>query len=161
MFVSRTDRHVELNGFDDPRLRHLKIGVQMIGDDFSNTPPAHALTNRGMVENVRGFMVYGDYASDSPARPIVDAVSDGDIDVAIVWGPVAGYFAATAAHSLRLQPVAPLIDGPTLPMMFDISMGVSKDNRALRREIDASLDRNRPAIRAVLAKYHVPTIDPT
>src|SRR6185437_16735276 len=61
VFVTRRDRHLDIRSLDDPRLRHLRIGVQLIGDDFSNTPPAHALARRGIVQNVRGYPVQGNY----------------------------------------------------------------------------------------------------
>jgi mxaJ protein len=159
VFVTRLDRRLELEGFDDERLKTLRIGVQMIGDDFSNTPPAHSLARRGIVQNVRGFMVYGDYATDSPPRGIIDAVAKDDIDVAVVWGPLAGYFARKSKPQLALQTVTPLIDGPMLPMTFDISMGVRKEDRALRRELDDVLERNRDAIRKLLGEYGVPMIE--
>ena len=100
VFVTRADRGLDIGSFDDPRLRTLKIGVQMIGDDCVNTPPAHALARRGIIDNVRGYMLYGDYAQPNPPAAIVEAVAAGDIDVAVVWGPLAGYFAAPAAHPL-------------------------------------------------------------
>src|SRR4051812_10916750 len=59
--VARASRHLDIRSLDDPRLKQLTIGVQMIGDDFANTPPAHALSERGCIQNVRGFTVYGDY----------------------------------------------------------------------------------------------------
>src|ERR1700744_6644288 len=46
-----------IESLDDPALKTLKIGVQLIGKDATNTPPVHALAHRGIVENVRGFMV--------------------------------------------------------------------------------------------------------
>ena len=63
----------------------------------SNTPPAHALARRGIVANVRGYMLYGDYARPNPPAEIVRAVERGEVDVALVWGPLAGYFAAQLA----------------------------------------------------------------
>src|SRR5204863_223733 len=78
---------------DDPRLRGLRVGVQLIGNDGVNTPPAHALSRRGIVDNVRGFSVYADYAQPNPPARILDALIAGEIDVAVVWGPLAGYFA--------------------------------------------------------------------
>src|SRR5690349_11913844 len=66
---------------DDKRLIRATIGVQLIGDDFANTPPAHALTRRGIIDNVRGYPIYGDYRNDSPSAEIVRAVADGEIDV--------------------------------------------------------------------------------
>ncbi|MDQ3821120.1 MAG: transporter substrate-binding domain-containing protein [Acidobacteriota bacterium] len=65
VFVYRKDRRLNISSFDDPILRRLKIGVQMIGDDFSNAPPAHALSNRHIIDNVEGFTVYGNYSEQN------------------------------------------------------------------------------------------------
>ena len=159
VFVTRAGDQLELRGFDDPRLRTLTIGVQMIGDDFANTPPAHALTRRGIVDNIRGYMLYGDYAQDNPPRVIIDDVASGRLDVAVVWGPLAGYFARQRRPELRLQAVSPLFDGAMLPMVFDISMGVRRDDQALRRELDDVLTRHAPRIQALLQEYGVPIVD--
>ena len=156
--VTRTDRHLDIASFDDPRLKTLKIGVQMIGDDGSNTPPAHSLMRRGIVANVRGYTVYGDYAQPDPQAAIVKAVADGDVDIAFVWGPVAGYYAPRQKVPLSLVPVAPHFDGPQLPMIFDVSMGTRREDAALRTELEAVLDRHQPEINALLTQYHVPLV---
>jgi mxaJ protein len=157
VFVTRAADRLELRGFDDARLRTLTIGVQMVGDDFSNTPPAHALSRRGIVDNIRGYMLYGDYAQDTPSRAIVDDVASGRLDVAVVWGPLAGYFARQRRSELHLQAV-PLTDEPMLPMVFDISMGVRRDDRALRRELDEVLTRQAERIQVLLHEYGVPIV---
>ena len=159
VFLTRADRGLDIASFDDPRLRTLKIGVQMIGDDASNTPPAHSLTRRGIVGNVRGYMLYGDYSKPNPPAAIVDAVDRGDIDVAVVWGPLAGYFAARAEHPLKLTPVQPWLDGPQWPMVYDIAMGTRREDAELRGELDRALDRNRARVDALLAEYRVPRVD--
>ena len=153
VFLTRADRRLDVRSFDDPRLKRLRIAVQMIGDDAANTPPAFALARRGVVRNVRGFMVY-----DRPSgrAPIVDAVAGSDVDVAIVWGPLAGYFASISKVPLKLEPVQPWPDGPGLPMAFDVSMGVRKGDTRLRQAIDQSLERRRGEIRSILARYGVP-----
>jgi mxaJ protein len=158
VFVTRAADRLELQGFDDPRLRMLTIGVQMVGDDFSNTPPAHALARRGLVDNVRGYMLYGDYAQDSPARAIIDDVARRRLDVAVVWGPLAGYFARQHRPELHVQAVRPLIDGSMLPMVFDISMGVRRDDRALLRELDEVLAQQATRIQALLREYGIPIV---
>ena len=159
VFVSRADRGLgTLASYDDPRLRDLIVGVQLVGDDGANTPPAHALARRGLQANVRGYMVYGDYRSATPQAAIVEAVARGDVDVAVVWGPTAGWFAARSPVPLVLAPVTPWLDGPQAPMVFDVSMGVRRGDRALRRELDVALERNRDAIARVLAEYHVPQV---
>jgi mxaJ protein len=158
VFVTRADGP-RIDSLNDTALRDLKVGVQMIGNDASNTPPAHALARRGITDNVRGYSVYGDYREPNPPSRIVEAVAHGEVDVAIVWGPLAGYFAPKQTVPLRLSPVKPQIDGPKLPMVFDISMGIRKEDTALRAELEAALERRRADIDAVLAEYGVPRLD--
>jgi mxaJ protein len=155
--LTRSRRALSIRSFDDPRLAPLKIGVQLIGDDGSNTPPAHALTRRGYIGNIRGYTVYGDYSNPAPQREIVDAVAREDVDIAFVWGPVAGYFARHGSAGLKLDPVAPF-DGPRLPMVYDISMGVRKSDVELRAQLDSALARRRGEIAALLLDYAVPIV---
>ena len=158
LFVSREDRKLRLGSLDDPALRDLRIGVQMIGDDFANTPPAHALASRGLVQNVIGYSVLGDYSRPHPLSTIVDAVADGQIDAALVWGPEAGYFAKHAAVPLRLAAITPPHDR-TLPFAFDIAMAVRKRDSRLRDELNDFLERRRTEIDAILSDYGVPRVD--
>jgi mxaJ protein len=157
VFVSKRDRHLDLHSLDDPRLRRLRIGVQLIGDDFHNSPPADALGSRGIVRNVVGYPVYGDYAQPSPLSGIVSAVERGDLDAALVWGPPAGYFTKTSARDLEIAPVAPGTDA-SLPFVFDISMGVRRGDAALERELDDFIARRQSAIDQILAAYGVPRV---
>jgi len=122
VFVSRAGE-AAVSSFDDPNLKVRKVGVQMIGDDGMNSPPAHALAARGIIDTVRGFLVYGDYRRPDPAADIVRAVADREIDVAAVWGPVAGYFARRQSPPLVITPLWTL-GTARIPMVFDITMGV-------------------------------------
>ncbi|MBV9636864.1 MAG: substrate-binding domain-containing protein [Methylobacteriaceae bacterium] len=160
VFVTRPDRGLDIASFDDPRLKELRIGLQMIGNDAMNTPPAHALARRGITQNVRGYMVYGDYSRANPTAGIIDAVANREIDIAIVWGPIAGYFGERQSPALVLRPVTAAVDGPQWPMQFDISMGVRHNDEDFRREIEAALARNRIAIDKILADYGVPRVAP-
>ncbi len=158
VFVTRADRQ-PISSLDDPSLHDLKIGIQLVGLDGSNPPPAEALARRGIVDNVIGYLVYGDYRDANPGSAIISAVADGTIDVAIVWGPLAGYFAERQATPLRVTPVAPEVDGPRLPMAFDVNMGVRKDDPSLLDEINSALAKLKPKVDAVLADYDVPRVD--
>ncbi|GJE04408.1 substrate-binding domain-containing protein [Methylobacterium isbiliense] len=148
-----------VRSLDDPVLARLTVGVQLAGSDASGTPPAQALARRGMTENVRGYLLTGDYARPNPPARIIDAVAQGEIDLALAWGPMAGYFAARAQPPLRVAPVEPAIDGPKGPMVFDIAMGVRREDEDLRREVGAALERHRTEIDAILREYDVPRPD--
>ena len=156
-FVYRKDRNLDIRSLDDAALRTLKIGVQLIGDDGVNTPPAHALANRGMVDNLVGYTVYGDYSEPNPPARVVNAVAKGEVDVGIVWGPLAGYFARKSEVPLDVVPVTPAAD-PHLPFTFSIAMGVRKNDKALRDEVDAILANKHAEIEAILDEFGVPRV---
>jgi len=155
--TKRSGPHIA--SFDDPKLKRLRIGVQIIGDDFANAPPAEALAHRGIVRNVRGYTVLGNYREPNPPSRIVRAVANGEVDVAVVWGPVAGYFARKSTVPLRVVPVSPEVDVPYLPFAFDIAMGVRHSETALRDSLDAVIARRQRDIDRILADYGVPRAD--
>ena len=159
MFVTRASEKLEGLTLDDPRLKTVRIGVELVGDDASNTPPAHALASRGIISNVHGYMLYGDYSKPNPPAEIIRATERGDVDVALVWGPRAAYFAAKSPVPLRLEPVTPWMADMQWPMQFDISVGVQKNDQKLLKEIDAVLERRASDIRKLLAAYRVPLAD--
>ena len=159
VFVYRKDAGFEVRSFDDPVLKRVKVGVQLVGDDYANTPPAHALAARGIVDNVRGYTVYGDYTEPNPPARILDALARGEIDVAVVWGPLAGYFAPKEKAPLKLVPVSPQVDVPFLPFVFDISMGVRRQDAALAAQVERILRDRRVEVDSILRAYGVPRVD--
>jgi mxaJ protein len=156
VFVYRKDLGVAIRSLDDPALRHLRIGVQVVGDDYQNTPPAVALARRGIVSNVVGYTLYGDYSKPNPAAHVVEAVAAREVDVALVWGPFAGYFAPRQKVPLEVVPVSPQVDLPFTPFVFEIAIGVKRGDTALRQELDQVLTRRRGEIAALLQRYGVP-----
>jgi quinoprotein dehydrogenase-associated probable ABC transporter substrate-binding protein len=158
VFIYRADRGLSLRSLDDPILKRLRIGVHVIGDDYANVPPVAALAQRHIIANVVGFSIYGDYAQPNPPARLIDAVTNGEVDVAIVWGPLAGYFARQQASRLEIVPVMPQIDVPFLPFVFDISMAVRPGDDSLRLRLDAVIERHKEEIRRLLEAYGVPLI---
>jgi mxaJ protein len=158
VFASRRDRGLSVSSLDDPALKKLRVGVELVGDDGANPPAAHALAARGIVDNVVGFTVYGDYRDPAPAAEIVRALQRGALDLAIVWGPRAGFF-GRRGPPLRIAPVAPSRDRG-LPFAFDVSVGVRRGDRALRDALDGALARRRSEIGRILDAYGVPRAPP-
>lgn len=153
-FVSRDPRPVR--SFDDPRLAHVRVGVQLIGNDLAATPPGYALARRGVTQNVQGFTVMGDGPA---AQRMVTALAQGRLDTALIWGPQAGYFAAHAATPLHVTLASAPAEADGMPFEFAIAMGVKRGNRELRDELDAIIEKRRPDIDAILAAYDVPRTD--
>jgi mxaJ protein len=155
VFLTRADSGLNIASLDDPRLAKLRLGVHLIGDDYANAPPMHALARRGIVKNVAGYSIYGDYSQPNPPARLVEAVAGGDIDVAIIWGPFAGYFGTRADLPLRIKPVSPEADGP-FPFVYDIAIGVRRADKERQRILNGVLDVRRAEIAQILADYRVP-----
>ncbi len=159
-FVYPEDAPYDLSSFDDPVLKDLKIGVHLIGDDYTNSPPAHALSGRGIVDNVVGYSVFGNYADPSPPGKIIEAVATKEIDAAIVWGPIGGYFAQQQAVPLRVVPVSSEAESPSLLLAYDIALGVRKSDAALKNTLNGLLTQHVAEIQQILIDYGVPGIAP-
>jgi mxaJ protein len=159
VFVWRKKGGTPVESLDDPVLKKVKVGVQVVGDDGANSPPVHALGRRGVIENLVGYTVYGDYAQPNPPARVIDAVAKGEVDVAVAWGPMAGYFAKKQSVALVVQPISPAVDEELkLPFTFAISMGVRRGDTAFRDELDGVLERKREAIERILDEYGVPRV---
>jgi mxaJ protein len=155
VFVTRQES-APINSFDDPMLRDVQIGVHLLGADGFNVPPAHALARRGIVDNVHGYSLYGDYRESNPPAKLIEAVADHEIDVALAWGPLAGYFVAQQKAPLRISLVKPKPESDDLPMSFDVAMGVRRHDLELRDELNAVLRRRASGIDAILSQFGVP-----
>jgi len=156
VFLYRKDRGYHIASLDDAELRKLRIGVHFIGADYGNPPVAQALARRGMAKNVVGYSIYGDYSKPNPPAALVDAVARGDVDVAIIWGPFAGYFAPLEHVPLEIVPVQPETDAGSLRYAFDISVAVRRGDDSLATALQRAMDTNRDAIQRILDRYHVP-----
>ena len=155
VFVSRQDRHLNVASLADPRLQQWRIGVHVVGNDYA--PPAAALARRGITRNIVGFSLFGEYGEANPPRKIIDAVADGKIDLAIVWGPFAGYFAKCENVHLDVVPVSPAMF-LAIPFTYEISAGVRKGDERLRAEVDQVLESESAAVRRILQDYGVPRV---
>jgi mxaJ protein len=112
-----------------------------------------ALARRGLVANLRGYLVDGDFRRQSPPAALIEAVGRGEVDVAVAWGPLAGSFAALA---LRLVPLPSGEAAAGLPFAFDIAVAVRPDDQPLRAELDAALARRAREVHRLLLRYRFP-----
>jgi mxaJ protein len=156
VFVTRADSKYRVTSIEDPLLRRLHIGVHIVGDDYANPPPVHALGRRGITRNVSGYTVYGDYSQPNPPARLLEALAEGKIDIAVVWGPFGGYFGQRHFPPLRVVAIAQENDGPNLPFTFEIAMGVRKGDTRLRDEMQGIIDKRKREIDAILVQYGVP-----
>lgn len=161
VFVSRRDRKIGVMSISDPALKQYHIGAQIIGDDDETVPPARIMAEHGLRSNIVGYLLYGDPVSQNPSSNIIEAVADGHVDVAVAWGPLAGYFARKSDVPLRITPICTLPAAAAVPVAFDISMGVVPGNGALLQALNQFIVHRRKEIRALLLSYGVPLMEGT
>jgi quinoprotein dehydrogenase-associated probable ABC transporter substrate-binding protein len=152
VFVYRTDEDYDITTFDDPVLRQLRIGVQP-----PNSPPHQAIARRGLAENIIleapnlvGLVI-------DPFEPIVAAVAENEIDVAVMWGPAAGHYATRQVVGLTVTPV-PLFEPPFTPMYVNMVAGVRFGDEFLRDLIDVALVNRWDDIQSIMADTGIITL---
>jgi len=159
VFVARRDFKLNINSFDDPRLKTLRVGVNVLGNGEDSLPPVYALASRGIVRNVVGYSVFGGgLAQTDRAAELIHAVSAKDVDVAVVWGPIAGYYALRSTVPLELTPVVNDPAHPDMPLAFEIGIGVRQGNVALKQRLEAELKRRHSEIVQLLRSYGIPQV---
>lgn len=135
----------------DPQLRDKKLGV------IAGTPPATLLALHDLLGQVHGFQRTVDTRHFNPAAEAIAAVAKGELDVAFIWGPIAGYYAAQQQVDLKIIPL--VNENPAVRLAFRISMAVRFREPEWKRQINRALSRLKPEINAILRDYDIPLLD--
>jgi quinoprotein dehydrogenase-associated probable ABC transporter substrate-binding protein len=149
--VQRADGRPPISSLTDPALKSMKLGV------VAGTPPATLLSRFGLMAQTRPYLRTVDTRHYTPATHAVEDVAAGEIDVAVIWGPIAGYTAARQDPPLLVTPLPANIDG--VELAFNISMGVRHREKRWKHEVNALIDRIRPELQQILMDYRVPLLD--
>lgn len=149
--VQRSDGMPRIESLSDPALKSLRIGV------VAGTPPATLIARYGLMDRTRPYLRTVDTRHYTPATEAVTDVSTGEIDVAVIWGPIAGYIGARQNPPLLVTPLPATVDGVALA--FNVSMGLRHREKKWKHRINALIDRLGPDFQRVLIEYRVPLLD--
>lgn len=154
VFLARQDSKLaDVNSLGDPRLKKARVGVTLLPSD-EQLPPTVAMSHYGVVGNLRGY--HGWYNDDDRPEDIVNAVANDSVDIAIVWGPLAGYFAKHSKVPLKITPLGERDSLADVPFRYNIGMAVRRRDRELRDSLEKTLEAKAPEIQAILKQYGVP-----
>jgi quinoprotein dehydrogenase-associated probable ABC transporter substrate-binding protein len=154
VMVTRADRGLKIESLYDPQLKDLRIGLHIVDDDYA--PPGHFLAAQGLSRQIVGYSLYGAYGETNPPARLIDAVAKNEVDLAIVWGPLAGYFAEKSPVHLAIQPVSPS-RFQMIPFTYSIGVAVHKGDVALQSAIQQVLDKECQRIGALVKEYAFPS----
>jgi ABC-type amino acid transport substrate-binding protein len=140
-----------LDSLSDPRLKTAKIGI------VAGTPPATVLAENGLLGHIKSYALVVDTRFDSPTHEMMDDLERGEIDVALLWGPIAGYYAAKAKTPTAVVPLVK--DQGDTRMVYRIVMGVRHSDQNWKRDLNKLISENQAEIQAILRSYGVPLLD--
>jgi quinoprotein dehydrogenase-associated probable ABC transporter substrate-binding protein len=149
--VYRADSGLVVDTLGDPVLKNLRLGV------VARTPPATLMAKYGLLGNVRPYQLFVDTRFDLSGKKMVEDVANGDLDVAVLWGPIAGYFAGQ--HNPKLQVVPLTSVAGDVKLDYRITMGVRQNEVEWRHQLNAIIREKQPEINAILLAYGVPLLD--
>jgi quinoprotein dehydrogenase-associated probable ABC transporter substrate-binding protein len=149
--VWAADKDFTFAGFDDPRLTTMRIGI------VGATPPSDLLVRHDLMAHAKPYALTVDTRYESPAHEMIEDIVKGDVDLGLLWGPIAGYYIKRDALKLKL---APIPNEPGAPRMdYHIAMGVRANEPDWRRQINAVIQKRQAEITAILRDYGVPLLD--
>lgn len=149
--VYRSDSGLDIAALDDPRLKSLRLGV------VAGTPPATLLARYGLMDRTRSYERTVDTRFYAPAMDAMNAVATGDLDVVVIWGPLAGYAARQQTTPLTVVPLPAQED--SVQLAFSVSLGIRHRESQWKHELNALLQRDAARIQAILLDYGVPLLD--
>ena len=149
--VQRASMQPPIETLSDERLQSLKLGV------VAGTPPADILATKSLLGNLKPYHLVADTRRSSPARQAVMDVASGEVDVAFVWGPIAGYFAQQFDEPLLITPM--LAEDSRVRMNYRVSMAVRFNETDWKHSVNEALAAIQPQIDEILYEYGVPLLN--
>lgn len=159
VLVSERERALDLHALDDARLRTLTLALHVSDQVGSSVPQASRALGRDLVGRAHRFLVYGDDASADRVARVIEAVSRGHVDGAVIWGPLAAYFVRQHSVTLATTPLTSAANWDSPPPLFDVAVGIRRSDVALAAAVDAALDRRADDIQRILAAFDVPVFE--
>jgi len=151
VIVTRKADNLAIESLNDPKLRNLKIGLT------AATPPSDMAVRSGLIANVRPYPLFVDTRYDAPGKQMVQDLLQKKIDIALLWGPIAGYFARDHATELTIAPLK--TQESNLRLDFYIAMGVRPGENKWKNQVNDLMRQNQTKIAGILHDYGVPTLD--
>jgi quinoprotein dehydrogenase-associated probable ABC transporter substrate-binding protein len=141
----------DVTTLEDARLKGKHIGI------VAGTPPATNMAVNGLMTNAKPYPLMIDTRVDSSAEAMINDLNKGDIDAAILWGPMAGFYAKKASPPLHVTPLVKEKTGPQL--VYRIGMGVRRADQNWKRLLNRLIQENQPEINKILSDYGLPLLD--
>lgn len=132
------------------KLKSLKIGV------VARTPAVDWLLKHKLFEQAVPYQIQTGDPEQYQGQIVEKDLAGGKLDAAIIWGPMAGYFAKKSSVPMAVIPIPSQGD---IKMDYGIAMGMRRGEKEFKQQIEAALEKNKPEINKILTEYGVPLVD--
>lgn len=150
--VSRKDTGLATASLGDPVFKSLRIGV------VAGTPPATLIAKYDLFDKMRPYHLMVDTRFDSATRRMIEDIVKGEIDVGLLWGPIAGYHAKNQNPPLVVMPLTTTAE-EGVRLDFRIHMGLRYREPAWKLRLNTLIADKQDEIYAILHDYGVPLLD--
>lgn len=150
LIVPKNSDLSSVTALSDPALKGLRIGI------IAGTPPSAHLARSGLIGKAKPYNLVVDRRHESPATNMLDDLKSGDIDAAILWGPLGGPLVKSDYPGMQ---VIPLIKEELPPrLFFRITMGVRQGEKVWQRQLNSLIRRHQDEINQILIEAGVPLV---
>jgi quinoprotein dehydrogenase-associated probable ABC transporter substrate-binding protein len=151
MMATRSSDNLPMNKVSDWRIAGKRFGL------IAGTPPTDLIVEHNLMDQTGIYQLMVDTRINQPSHDMINDLVAGKIDVALLWGPIVGYYAKR--DHLPLRVVFLNADGSKVRLDYHIAMGIRPTDTAFRRRLNAIIAKDQPQITKILQDYGVPLLD--
>jgi len=135
------------------KLHSLRVGL------FAKTPASDWVLKNGLIDHAVSYPAQSGDPNETPDTVVEHDLEDGKIDVAVVWGPIAGFIVSRHTEGKDRLTAVPFKPDPTIRFDYEIAMGVRQGEKDWQNTLDTWIAGHQAEITQILTAYHIPLLE--
>ena len=155
VMMTLEEKNINIKSLSDPIIKekNYKIGI------IHATPPTSHVAKNKLFEQVKFYLQAADPRKQKPWTDITNDLVNGELDIAILWGPYAGYEAKLAKKKIKLVPLTKEEKVGRGTMVYRFTMGIRRNEPEWAKTINNLIKDNQSEINEILREYNIPLLD--
>ena len=155
VMMTLEEKNINIKSLSDPIIKekNYKIGI------IHATPPTSHVAKNKLFEQAKFYLQAADPRKQKPWADITNDLVNGELDIAILWGPYAGYEAKLAKKKIKLVPLTKEEKVGRGTMVYRFTMGIRRNEPEWGKTINNLIKDNQSEINEILREYNIPLLD--
>ena len=155
VMMTLEEKNINIKSLSDPIIKEkdYKIGI------IHATPPTSHVAKNKLFEQAKFYLQAADPRKQKPWKEITDDLVSGKLDIAILWGPYAGYETKLAKKKIKLVPLTKEEKVGRGTMVYRFTMGIRRNEPEWGKTINNLIKDNQSEINEILREYNIPLLD--